>query len=106
CELQETGFADHLLKLQECARFYRLDRLVLNKRELFLDNLTTILNVAVAVNGSVVTLLHSDGREIAFYMGVISKRFRSKGDRARREAIFQAVIGAARGNLPGSSFTA
>ncbi len=104
CEPQKAGFAELNLDLKSCGQFYRLERLVLNKREIFLDNLTTVLNVAVAVNGSVVTLFHSDGQRNAFYMGVISKHFRSNGDKARRESIFQAVMGAARGNLPGSRF--
>lgn len=105
CKVQPAGREERQLKLDSAGRFYRLDRLVLNKREQFLDRLTTILNVAVAVQGSVVTLFYSSGQENAFYMGVISKRFRADGYRDKRESIFQAVIGAARGNLPGSCFT-
>ena len=105
CKVQPAGREERQLKLDSAGRFYRLDRLVLNKREQFLDRLTTILNVAVAVQGSVVTLFYSSGQENAFDMGLISKRFRADGYRDKRESIFQAVIGAARGNLPGSCFT-
>ena len=68
CKVQPAGREERQLKLDSAGRFYRLDRLVLNKREQFLDRLTTILNVAVAVQGSVVTLFYSSGQENAFYM--------------------------------------
>lgn len=64
----------------ENARFFRLERLVLNDPESFLERLSTMFSV-------------------------VSKRFRGQKEVPRREAVLKATSGALEGNLPGSVFT-
>lgn len=113
CELDNTNryelcapsFQELDLDLTESARFFRLDRLVLNRPESFLEHLSTVLSAASIVQGSVAAIFHSDGHEKTFYLGVISKRFRGRGWTSRRQSILKAVSGALEGNLPGTVFT-
>lgn len=113
CELDNTSryelclpsYQDLDLDLAESANFFRLDRLVINCPESFLDHLSTVLSVASIVQGSVVAVFHSDGHEKTFYLGVITKRFRGQALESRRQSILKAVSGALEGNLPGSIFT-
>ena len=113
CELDNTNryelcapsFQELDLDLTESARFFRLDRLVLNRPESFLEHLSTVLSAASIVQGSVAAIFHSDGHEKTFYLGVISKRFRGRGWTSRRQSILKAVSGALEGNFPGTVFT-
>lgn len=104
-ELCSPSYQDLDLDLAENARFFRLDRLVLNRPESFLECLSTVLSVASIVQGSVTAVFHSDGKEKTFYLGVISKRFRGRAWASRRQSILKAVSGALEGNLSGSIFT-
>lgn len=88
----------------KCGRFYRLTHLVYNKDEQFLDKLVTVVNVASSLGSTLVTLIHSDGQEISYCFGVLSKSHRtdSRQDRAFRLAAEQAFSGALEGNFAGS----
>lgn len=88
----------------ECGAFYRLDRLVYQKEESFLDKLTTIVDVVFALRCSLVTLIDSDGVSLNYYLGILSKEHRVSAplERARREADRKAFHGALSGNLTGS----
>ena len=88
----------------KCGRFYRLTHLVYNKDEHFLDKLVTVVNVASSLGSTLVTLVHSDGQEISYCFGVLSKNHRtdSRQDRAFRLAAEQAFSGALEGNFAGS----
>lgn len=113
CELDKAGhyqlcdvdYRTEDLNLTENARFFRLERLVLNDPESFLERLSTMFSVASIVQGSVTAVFHSDGKEKSFYLGVVSKRFRGSNEGPRREAVLKAMSGALEGNLPGSVFT-
>lgn len=104
-ELCRPSFEDLDLDLAENACFFRLDRLVLNQPERFLEQLSTVLSVATAVQGSVAAVFHSDGARNTLYLGVISKRFRGTRWAARRASILHAVSGALESNLSGSRLT-
>lgn len=102
-ELCPPSFQALDLDLTESSLFFRLDRLVLNRPESFLEHLS-VLSVASIVEGSVAAVFHSDGHEKTFYLGVISKQFRGQTWASRRQSILKAMSGALEGNLPGSVF--
>ncbi len=87
-----------------CGRFYKLTRLVLDKSESFLNKLTTIVNVAYAIDCSMAVIIKSDGSRVEYYFGIVSKNARTNSheDINRREADAAAFGGALGGNLPGS----
>lgn len=92
------------IDIAECGRFYRLTRLVIDRKESFLDKLTTIVNVASAIDCSIATIIRSDGYKMDFYFGILSKNARDAGEVSarRREADGAAFRGALSGNLTGS----
>ena len=92
------------IDISECGKFFRLKRLILNKEENFLDKLTTIINVASAIDSSLATIIKSDGNSIEYYIGIISKKHRANNinDINRRNADVQAFKGALCGNLSGA----
>lgn len=92
------------IDIVSCGKFYRLTRLVLNREENFLDKLTTIVNVISSIGCSLATVVRSDGYQIDYYIGIISKKVRGDSDaeRRQRQANAAAFHGALAGNLIGS----
>lgn len=103
-EIAKPTEEDIDVDIAECGRLYRLTKLVTNNEENFLHKLTTIVNVASSIGSSVVTMIKSDGTDIDFYLGIISKnaRMHTRADMQRREADAAAFKGALLGNLAGS----
>ncbi|MCX4317813.1 MAG: ATPase, T2SS/T4P/T4SS family, partial [Lachnospiraceae bacterium] len=103
-ELIPPSLEDMDIEAAECGCFFRLTRLVLNREENFLDKLTTIVNVASAINSSLATIIRSDGGRIDYYIGILSKNHRQENEKERRkrEADAKAFAGALSGNLQGS----
>jgi len=103
-DIIEPSAEDTDIDVLECGAFYRLNRLVYNKEENFLDKLTTIVNVAFSLESSLVTIIDSDGASINYYIGIISKAHRggTTAEEARRNADKTAFRGALSGNLIGS----
>ncbi len=87
---------------KEVGAFYKLTKLVWNKDENFLDKLTTIINVAYSIRSSLVTIITSDGGFMDYYIGILSKEFRTAADKGRRNADRKAFSGALSGNMIGS----
>lgn len=92
------------IDISDCGRFYRLSKLVLNRKECILDKLTTIVNVASSIQCSLATIIHSDGDHIDYYFAIISKHARINNfqEKNRRNANAAAFEGALSGNLMGS----
>ncbi|WP_313638302.1 ATP-binding protein [Paenibacillus sp.] len=92
------------IDIAECGQFYQLTKLVYNKDEHFLDKLTTIANVAYSINGSIASIIKSDGNSVNYYLGIISKNDRGRNENSllRRQAASKAFQGAIQGNLIGS----
>lgn len=92
------------IDIAQCGKFYQLKRLVLNKEENFIDKLITIVNVVSSVDGTLSTIIKSDGNKIEYYIGIISKNYRldHKKDRTIRAASARAFSGALEGNFTGS----
>ena len=92
------------IDIASCGKFYRLSRLVINKEENFLDKLTTVINVVSSAGCSLATIIRSDGEEIEFYLGILSKAERGSDLNSinRRAANAAAFRGAMTGNFIGS----
>lgn len=105
-EIMNPSEEDIDIDIAECGKFYRLTKLVINKEENFLNKLTTVVNVASAIDCSVATIIQSDGYKINYYCGILSKNARDQkpANRERRLADAAAFKGAVSGNLMGSEF--
>lgn len=92
------------IDISQCGKFFKLTKLVINSEESFLGKLTTIVNVASSINCSIATIINSDGYEIDYYFGLLSKNDRGPGELkvSRRAANAAAFKGALSGNLVGS----
>ena len=95
-DIVKPSLEDLDVDIAECGRFYRLTRLVIDRKESFLDKLTTIVNVVSAMDCSIATIIRSDGSKIDFYFGIVSKNAREakETDKRRREANGAAFRGA------------
>lgn len=105
--LEQPSTTIQKLDVSECGTFYQLTRLVVNQEENFLDKLVTIANVVAGVNGSLTTIIKSDGQNVQYYMGVIAKKNRQTGEKHQhtgiRAGISSAFVGAMEGNFIGSN---
>lgn len=104
-EIKEPSAEDIDINIAECGKFYKLTKLVINREENFLNKLTTIVNAASSLNGSLATVIRSDGLKVDYYFGIISKRARGQQEakKRKREADAAAFRGALTGNLIGSA---
>lgn len=103
-EIIKPSEEDLDIDIADCGSFYKLTKFVINKEENFLDKLTTVVNVASSIDSSMVTIIKSNGQEIDYYLGIVSKNARNttKIDSMRRVANATAFKGAISGNFTGS----
>lgn len=101
------SFEETDISLAQNACFWRLSRLVVNKSEHLSEQLTTIMNVANTVGGSVVTIIKSKNASLDIILGVVSKENRGQDPKSRERAAatLEAFSSALMGNLSGSEFT-
>ncbi len=97
-------FEEESIDISKCGKFYKLEKLVLNKNEKFLDRLTTIINVVSSVDGTLATIIDSDENGINYYIGIISKKYKAdnKINNEIRSGSANAFSGAIEGNFAGS----
>ncbi|MDR1916114.1 MAG: DUF87 domain-containing protein [Synergistaceae bacterium] len=93
------------INVKECGTFFRMERLVTDREENFLDKLVTVANSVSPIGCSLTTIVESDGKEIKYYIGVVAKHARTENDRdkALRTAAKEAFSGAMAGNFSGST---
>lgn len=103
-EIVPLSIEDLDIDIAKCGKFYKLEKLVLNKEENFLDKLTTIANVVSSVDGTLATIIDSDGNNINYYIGIVSKKYRinNKKNNDIRNGSSNAFSGAIEGNFSGS----
>lgn len=103
-DLIKPSEEDKDIDIASCGKFFKLSKLVVNKEENFLDKLTTIVNVVSAIGCSLATIIRSNGYNIDYCFGIISKNHRREtaNDAKRRAADVAAFRGALTGNLIGS----
>ena len=104
-EIVEPSQEDLDIDITHCGKFYKLSKLVLNNKENFLDKLITITNIACSVDGTLTTIIKSDGNSSEYYIGIISKNARVDNMRNKmiRQASAIAFSGAIEGNFAGST---
>ena len=104
-ELVKPSLDDVDIDVSKCGKFYKLTKLIFNKDESFLDKLTTIVNVVTSINCSLATIIKSNGFDVEYYIGIISKNVRMDNQvhANRRLADVAAFYGALTGNLIGST---
>ena len=104
-ELINPTHDDVDIDVSKCGKFYKLTKLIFNKDESFLDKLTTIVNVVTSINCSLATIIKSNGVDVEYYIGIISKNVRMENQvhTNRRLADVAAFHGALTGNLIGST---
>lgn len=107
CTLIAPREEDIDIDISECGKFYRLSKLVYDSKESFLDKLTTVVKVVSSIECSLATVIKSDGRNVEYYLGIISKNSRMDNDlhRNRRKSDAESFKGALHGNLTGSEMT-
>lgn len=86
----------------QCGSFFKVAKLVFNKEENFLDKLTTVVNVASGINCTVATVIKSNGYSVDYYLGIVSKNYRTEHSSNKRENNAAAFQGALKGNFIGS----
>lgn len=103
-DILEPSFEDLDIDMTKDGQIYHLSKLVYSKDESFLEKLTTIMNVASSIGGTVVSIIESDGDVVQYYLGVVAKQNRQNNEiqLAKRESMFTAFRGAIKGNLIGS----
>ena len=103
-EIQKPSEEDIDIDSGKIGAFYKLTKLVWNYDESFLDKLTTIVDVVYSIKSSLVTLITSDGNNIDYYIGILSKRYRMDDEKHqnRRDADKKAFFGALSGNMIGA----
>jgi hypothetical protein len=57
------------LELNKIAHFFKVDRFVSEKNENNRDKLVSVFNAVASCGGSVIVLIHSDGKKINYYFG-------------------------------------
>ncbi len=108
-KLEEYGIVtpsseEEEVDLAECGNFYKLTKLVFSKEENFLNKLTTIVNVASVIDCSIATIIRSNGNEIEYYFGLVSKNVDITNEKGKERRLSNAASfkGALAGNLTGS----
>ncbi len=111
CEISELTQNDediaNVIKTGRNSRFWKLSKLVLNQKEQLCEQLTTVMNVANTIDGSIVTVIKSENGLLNIILGVISKNNRGNNetDKEKALAILDAFDSSLSGNLPGSEFS-
>lgn len=100
CELKLPS--DIFLDISRHSRIFRLKRFVYDPNENFLSKLITVVNVAYALKGTILTSIQSTGEEIRFYIGILAKQQRGNSKKDEREALLNAFEGTILGNFIGS----
>lgn len=78
-------------------RIFKIDRMIYDKEENNLQKLTNVYRMAYAQNIDLCTLIHSDGTEVSFYMGICQEKENAM-QRVKIETLYNGLVG----NFPGS----
>lgn len=85
------------------ARIFHLKKFVYDSNESFLNKLLTVVNVAYALKGTIITTIQSDGISIDFYIGIVAKENKGQSGINDRNALLNAFEGTIIGNFVGST---
>lgn len=98
-ELEIVDLSEELGKIDISSktRFIKINRLLYNKNEDNLEKLTTIIDSVSSANGSIATIIKSNGKKVDYYLGVINKDSRSN-----ITTQFDILEGSLNGNFQGT----
>ena len=103
CEVCELKLKDKSVDVLKHGRIFHLKKLIYDNNENFLHKLITVVNVAYALKGTIVTAIQSNNDVIDFYIGIVAKEGKGKAGSEDREALLNAFEGTIQGNFGGSS---
>lgn len=86
-------------------RMFHLKKFIYDRNENFLSKLITVVNVAYALKGTIVTTIQSKEDCIDFYIGIVAKEKTGERGKKDREALLNAFQGTIEGNFAGSDIT-
>ncbi|MDO5406469.1 MAG: ATP-binding protein [Eubacteriales bacterium] len=101
-KLRNVKMGELALDLKKHARIYHLRKFVYDTNENFLNKLITVVNVAHALNGTIITSIHSSGDCVDYYIGIVAKQEKGVSGQQDREALLNAFEGTIQGNFGGS----
>lgn len=97
-EIIEVPESINNIKIEECARFFKINRLIYDKDESYLDKLTNVFSAAAISKCSVATIIKNDGEKFEYYLGMVNK---IQGMDLTTN--YETLVGTFEGNFPGSS---
>jgi hypothetical protein len=101
-QLCDLSMNQSTLNIEKHARIFHLKRLVYDTDENFLNKLITVVNVAYALKGTIITSIKSSGDSVDFYIGIVAKEKKGPAGGKDREALLNAFEGTISGNFNGS----
>ena len=102
CQLESLPSSDIFFDISRDSRIFHLKRFVYDPNENFLSKLITVVNVAYALKGTIITSIQSTGEEIRFYIGILAKQQKGNSKKDERDALMNAFEGTILGNFIGS----
>lgn len=101
-KLRSLTMNELAMSVEKHARIYHLKRFVYDLSENFLNKLITVVNVAYALKGTIITSIQSHGDVVDFYIGIVAKEEKGAAGRQNREALLSAFADTIAGNFSGS----
>lgn len=96
---------DLAIDINKHCRIFHLKKFVYDTNENFLHKLVTVVNVAYALKGTIVTAIQSRNNVIDFYIGIVAKEKKGASGMKDREALLNAFEGTITGNFGGSDIS-
>lgn len=90
------------IDINKHCKLFHLKKFIYDTNENFLTKLITVVNVAYALKGTIVTTIRSNGDYIDFYIGIVAKDKKGESGNKDREALLNAFEGTILGNFGGS----
>lgn len=87
-------------QVSKISRFYHIDKLTYDTQENILEKLSTVFNAEYYYGGTLAMMIHNDGSNVQYYLGVVSKNDKDIVTNA------EVLATALQGNFPGSEITA
>jgi hypothetical protein len=91
------------LEINYIARFFKVERFETEKNENDRDKLISVFHAVASCGGSVIVLIHSDGKKINYYFGTITPNV---NDIDLLETAEEALEKTLKGNFPGTNIVA
>lgn len=97
-EIIEVPETINNIKIEESSRFFKINKLIYDKDESYLDKLTNVFSAAAISKCSVATIIKNDGEKFEYYLGMVNK---IQGMDLTTN--YETLVGTFEGNFPGSS---